>query len=95
MFTLSLFSFPLFSLQLPSNPHLVFETGDITPEVLENPLKNFPRLKDTEINAALSEYDKASEERPREGTGQDSTEEEGENGGVEKTASSSCLSPMR
>ena len=46
--------------QLPSNPHPTYEISDTTPEVLESSLKNFPKLTDSEINAALAEYEKAN-----------------------------------
>ena len=87
-------SLPLsLSLQLPSNPHPTYEIGDITPEVLENPLKNFPKLKDSEINAALTEYEKANE-RPSVEERKDNTGKERETA-VSKTTSASTLSPLR
>ena len=79
--------------QLPSNPHPVFDFANITPEVLENPLKNFPRLKDSEINTALSQYDKANES-PSVEAGENSTGKERETA-LSKTTSTSLLSPLR
>ena len=87
-------SLPLLSpSQLPSNPHPVFDFANITPEVLENPLKNFPKLKDSEINAALSQYDKANES-PSVEAGKKSTGKERETA-LSRTTSTSLLSPLR
>jgi hypothetical protein len=84
----------LSSPQLPSNPHPSYEIGDITPEVLENPLKNFTKLKDSEINAALSNYAKANERSSVEAREQ-STGKERETAVCKTTSSSSLLSPLR
>lgn len=80
-------------LQLPSNPHPVFETGDITPEVLENPLKNFPKLKEAEINSAVSESIKARETPSTDGG--EGAEKEEEGGGRDKINSDSAITCMR
>ena len=79
--------------QLPSNPHPVFDFANITPEVLENPLKNFPKLKDSEINTALNLYDKANES-PSVEAGENSAGKEKEMA-LSKTTSTSLLSPLR
>lgn len=62
--------------------------------MLENPLKKFPKLKDDEINVALSEYDKVADGADTEG-GKENGEREKEREGRPRGNINLTASPER